>query len=200
MFWQQNSKPLKNLQKKEGHTSSVQPGRLPQQSPFFKFISSFFLFCVLFGTILIADYFLPRKTLQETVVSWDAEFDGHHYPKKYFFLKKLHNEIPIEFSIRTEHTKTPLSIDDAMIVDEGDSIYIYRTLLFQITTHLKTADQITIQPYFNFYSSLVFIPVLLILISLIGIFKKVKEDWLYTFVVVNILLLASFIVIRLFYF
>lgn len=200
MYWQQNSKPLKTVQQKDQHNIPSAGVKLPEASPFFHFINSFFLFAILFGVILLGDYFLPRKKIKEPILEWIATFDGQSYPKKYFLLRKLNNEIPIEFSIRTEHCKIPLSIDDAMVVDIGDTIEIYRTLLFQITSDIQTNEHIWIKPYFNFYTSLLFIPLFLIVFSLLGIYGKMKEDWIYTFVVLDFLLFLAFIVIRLFYF
>ncbi|HAA00180.1 MAG TPA: hypothetical protein DEP18_01190 [Flavobacteriales bacterium] len=170
-----------------------------EPSDFQKTLRAFFLFCLLFSSIIFIDYFLPRKTQQEVVTNWRAQSQYADLAKGDKRIEALHEIEPLDYRISTASTTIALQKNDADHISPGDTIIIRKTILFSTTTSLTIAGNKTIYPFMNFYSWLLFIPLCLTLFSLLALFRPLKTESLSSMAVLNILLLAAFVTLRLFY-
>lgn len=191
--------PEKHQQRKTIHGDAFAIWK-SDASPFQKNIRAFFLFGALFSLIILLDFFLPKKTKEERVIGWSAHAEDLLFEKEDPRIKKIAEVYPMEFRVKTESTETALSENDAMKIEKGEKLQIEQTLLFSTTTALINSKGERFKPFMNFYSVLLFIPVVLLLTSLAALLLSIKEEWIYTFLVIDILLLAAFTVMRLFYF
>ena len=166
--------------------------------PFEKYLRSLFTFSLIFAALFILDKFLPYRQDTERVEEWfmmieDAKVD--HYIPVYEF-----GELSVYYKIKTNGNSIALNKDDALRVKKGDLLSISKTPVFRTITSIELVkDSYVFRPYVYGYGFFLIVPFILLLTSVIGLFKRLRDDGLYALAVIQILTLGAFIVMRLFY-
>lgn len=160
-------------------------------------IRSLFYFCIFISGVIFIDFFLPRSISHEKVEDWFVLIEDL---KAEEYIEEFKSASTINFRIKTTTNEFSINMEDALKIQEGDSIVIYKSPVFQsLVSYEVPRLKATFYPYINMYGMFVVIPAFMLLFSVIGLMKKIREDVFLTFGVLNIILLCSYFFIRLFY-
>ncbi len=113
-----------------------------------------------FTLLIFLDFFLPQKVSQEQIQ---------------FFVLNQGVEQPGDFILITnQQQKVSLSTDFTRYYAPYPWVNIYRTRIFSHIARIERADRPNIQaePYYSIYSTFIFMPMILLIISTIGTFIK----------------------------
>ena len=170
----------------ENKNSAIQHLFSFPENNFEKALKSLSLFCILFSLVLFIDFFLPREKSSEIIINRSFLSDGPNLLLK----------------IETNQDHVSININDIFTsgFNVGDAIYLEKTMIFKTKTRISTIlPEWNHVPYFSIYSTLLFIPLALIFLSLLSIFKKLNTDWIYSIAVLQMMILGGFVYIRLMY-
>jgi curved DNA-binding protein CbpA len=139
---------------------------------------------LLFSAVLIADYTLPPEKLKREVINLDLQ-------------RELRGDRTIQLQLEDGETMT-LNQKTALEFRQGSSITIYRSKIFSVPmilenerTHFKTKVLLSI------YGNFAFVPLVLLITSLLGTFYWKGTEFRFNLGVVNFfLILLSFFFLR----
>lgn len=195
---------MSQVQKKESENKStgLQHFFSFPENNFEKGLKSLSFFCLLFSFIILLDYFLPRTSKQDVVVDQYFLLDDVRLKQRELVLTEELKNYNLIIKIITTNDK--ISLDpfnsDYSKIKIGDALLFEHTLIFGTTTGVSNTNKDwKYTPYYSMYGTLLFIPILLITLSLVALFKSLKTDWRYTVAVLQMMLLGGFVFMRLFY-
>ncbi len=156
-----------------------------------------FLFCVLLGIGFSLDYFLPRKIQYELIEDWYMELPSGKKIREYHPLVTITLD-EIAFVIKTPKREIRVNENQGSQLRKGQTVAISSTFLFNTVTGIReTESPEESPPYFNSYGAFLVVPLLLAFIGGYCLWKKPDEDARITFGVLEILLLVTFVWVKL---
>lgn len=175
------------IKKNEGDKKfRLQPIFSFPQNSFDKGLKSFSFFCLLLSLVMFIDYFLPRTVVNEAIIGKAFLHDG--------------GTLILQFKTEDDKISIEMSNQNYFVYLRADSIMLERTAIFQTKTKSSVPQfNWTYIPYFSLYSSLLFIPIILSLLSLVSIRINLGMDTRYSVAVLQMMFLAGFVYMRLYY-
>lgn len=158
--------------------------------PYLKYARVISLVSLVFCLLLAADYLLPQKEVREQVSKVEkqkgpAGRDVEDYPTAEVF---------------TPSFKIPISGELINSFPPGSTITIHQTRIFSIFTKIERqlkGLRFTTAPDYSIYSIFVFLPIVLLVCSVIGAFFQLRPDLNFSLGLVNLILMIITMVITL---
>ena len=150
---------------------------------YLKYAVMFSRLALLFSAALIADYTLPSKKTREEVVSIKS---------------KTSRREPVSKLSLQDGNVINLRPDKAAMFDEGTAVFLYSSAWFSVPLEIEDeGSHFKVRILGSIYGNFIFLPIVLLITSLVGAFWRKGVEFRFNLGVVNgLLMLLSFIFLR----